>query len=126
MNQHQFLQNAGVLSAPLLGGSRLWGENGYTTVPGNGGDRSELWACLSTDEGHTWSEPRFVIAHSAGGGKMGQFADSSVSYVDLIADRGMLHPIISHQFRQVLAVRFEEHLLRRFPTKAELHRLTGG
>jgi hypothetical protein len=98
---------------------------GLDTGPGDGLTRSELWACISTDEGQTWSEPRFVIANSAGGGTMGAFADFSVSYVDLLVDRGMLHLIISHQFRQVLAIRFEEDLLHRLPTRAELRRLAG-
>jgi hypothetical protein len=97
----------------------------FNDVPGNGQDRSELWSCISTDDGQTWSEPRFVIANSAGGGRMGQFADWSVSYVDLLVDHGLLHLIISHQFRQVLAIRFDEKLLHRFPTKAELARAAG-
>lgn len=97
---------------------------GQNTVAGNGLDRSELWASVSRDDGFTWSEPRFVLANSAGGGVFGPFANWSVSYADLLVDRGVLHLFISHQFRQVLHFRFEESMLHRLPTRAELMRST--
>jgi Neuraminidase (sialidase) len=93
-----------------------------SVVIGSGLNRSELWVSLSRDEGATWSEPRFVMANSAGGGHMGQFADWSVSYVDLLVDRHVMHIFLSHQFRQVLHVRFEETLLHGLPTREELLR----
>jgi hypothetical protein len=98
---------------------------GYKTnfLGGTGRDRSELWASISHDEGLTWSEPRFVLANSAGGGTFGDFANWSVSYADLLVDRGILHLIISHQFRQVLHVSFQETALASLPTREELRRL---
>ena len=98
---------------------------GNSTVPGFGLDRSEHWVAVSHDQGVTWSEPRFVLANSAAGGTFGDFANWSVSYADLLVDRGVLHLIVSHQFRQVLHVWFEEKLLHRLPTRAEFHRLSG-
>jgi predicted neuraminidase len=96
-----------------------------SVVIGSGMNRSELWVSLSHDEGATWSEPRFVMANSAGGGHMGQFADWSVSYIDLLVEHHVVHIFFSHQFRQVLHVRFDEKLLHGLPTKAELLRLPG-
>ena len=98
-------------------------HNRYTggeTHHPSGGDRSELWASLSHDGGMTWSEPRFVLANAAAPGHFGAFADSSVSYVDAIAESGTLHVFISHQFRQVLHVHFPEASLRAFPARKEL------
>jgi len=96
---------------------------GFNTVPGSSLTRSEIWVSLSHDDAVTWSEPRFVMANSAGGGKLGDFADCSVSYQDLLVDQGVLHIILSHQFRQVLDIRLEEELLHRLPTRAELRSL---
>ena len=74
----------------------------------------------SHDEGRTWSEPRFVLANSAGGGTIGDYLNWSVSYSDVLADRGVVHLFFSHQFRQVLHVCFEEKMLSRLPTRADL------
>jgi len=103
-------------------------HNRFTPTPGamgSGHDRSELWVSLSHDDGGTWSEPRFVLANSAGGGKMGDFADWCVSYQDLLVDQGSLHLFFSHQFRQVLHVWFEEKMLYRLPTRSDLPRSKG-
>jgi hypothetical protein len=91
----------------------------HSGIIGSGQVRSELWVALSRDEGLTWSEPRFVLANSAGGGILGEFANWSVSYQDLLADRGVLHLFFSHQFRQVLHVWFEEKILHRLPTRTD-------
>jgi hypothetical protein len=89
-------------------------------------DRSELWASTSTDDGRTWSEPRFVLANAAQ--KAPHRPDNalgySVSYVDVFPQGGELHLFISHQFRQLLHLRFDEALLDRLPTRGELHRET--
>jgi hypothetical protein len=87
---------------------------------GTGHDRSELWVAQSHDEGRTWSEPRFVLANSAGGGTIVDYLNSSVSYSDVLTDRGVLHLFFSHQFRQVLHVSFEEKMLSRLPTRSDL------
>jgi hypothetical protein len=88
-------------------------------VIGSGQDRSELWVSTSK-EGLTWTEPRFVLANSAGGGTFGGYADWCVSYQDMVADHGVLHLFFSHQFRQALHVWFEEKILNQLPTRREL------
>ena len=92
---------------------------GETNSP-SGADRSELWVSLSRDGGETWSEPRFVLANANVPGHFGSFANTSVSYIDAIADAGDLHLFISHQFQQVLHVHFPEAALRTFPAKKDL------
>jgi hypothetical protein len=87
-------------------------------------DRSELWVSTSTDDGRTWSEPRFVLANAAqkAPNRPDNALGYSVSYVDALQDGSDLHVFISHQFRQLLHVRFAADLLSRLPTRGELHR----
>jgi hypothetical protein len=87
---------------------------------GGGLNRSELWVSLSKDGGDTWSEPRFVLANSAGGGTFGRYADWCVSYVDMFVDGHEAHMFLSHQFRQVLHIWFDEKLLHRLPTQQQI------
>ena len=91
---------------------------GETSSPA-GADCSELWVSLSKDEGKSWSEPRFVLANANRPYGRGAFAHS-VSYVDAVADRGTLHVIISHQFRQVVQVSFPEGSLTKLPSRREV------
>lgn len=97
-------------------------HNRCTGPTGFGLDRSELWSAISHDDGHTWSEPRFVLANSAGGGTHGDFANWCVSYQDMLAVKGQAHLFFSHQFRQVLHVTFREEAFFKFPTKSDLRR----
>jgi hypothetical protein len=82
--------------------------------------RSELWVSLSTDGGHTWSEPRFVLAnavqplHTVGG------FNFQCSYLDAFTDGGTLHLFLPHRWQQVLHLTIAESALATLPTAAEL------
>jgi Neuraminidase (sialidase) len=97
-------------------------HNRHTGTHFHARDRSELWVSTSTDDGRTWSEPRFMLANAIE--KASHRPDNalgySVSYIDVFPDQGELHLFISHQFRRLLYVRFDERLLERLPTRAEL------
>jgi predicted neuraminidase len=88
-------------------------------------DRSELWCSLSTDDGKTWSEPRFVLANAAKPGPGWGNPNAkvfSVSYDDLLVDGDDLHLFVDFQTRQVLHVRFKVSDLKMLPTKEDLTR----
>ncbi len=80
-------------------------------------ERNEVWCSLSRDEGHTWSEPRFVFAGITSGGFI-----HSCSYLDMIADRGELHVFLGRGGQQLLQLTFRETDLATFPTRADLLR----
>jgi BNR repeat-like domain len=85
------------------------------------GSRQELWVCLSRDAGDTWTEPRFLMVTSTcttqgmWGNKM-----ALNSYADILADRGMLHIFVPHNWRQVLQIRLPESDIDRLPTASEI------
>lgn len=86
-------------------------------------DRSELWCSLSTDDGKTWSEPRFVLANAAKSGAGWGNPNAkvcSVSYEDLLVDGEDLHLFVDYQTRQIYHVHFKESDIKRLPTKAGL------
>lgn len=101
-------------------------HNRHTGGHFNFEDRSELWVSLSTDEGRTWSEPRFVVANACQPFEIAprRFM-RSVSYVDLLADEERLHLFVDHQFRHVIHLEFGAEDLRTMPTQADLMRLSG-
>lgn len=78
-------------------------------------DRTELWFSLSRDDGRTWSEPRFLLANAVTGQRR-----PNVSYVELVADAGVVHLFIPHLWQQVLHVRIQEEALGKFPTKDQI------
>ena len=84
--------------------------------------RTELWTTVSTDDGRTWSEPRFLLANSGEPARLTGWSGSSpmVSYCDVLVDAGELHLFIDHQVRQVLHVRLRETDLKELPTYAGL------
>jgi hypothetical protein len=84
--------------------------------------RTELWVSLSQDEGHTWSEPRFVLANACEAAVLNGWGGWSpmVSYVDLLVHGDTLDLFVDHQMRQVLQVRFSKGDLLNLPTAAEL------
>ena len=75
--------------------------------------RNELWCSVSSDEGLTWSEPRFVLAASTQG------PYGSASYVDMFADGSSIH-VFATTWKQLLHFSFDESDLTKFLTKAEL------
>ncbi len=82
--------------------------------------RSELWAATSTDEGRTWSEPRFVLANAAQPDlKVGAW-NYQCSYLDGFTDDGVLHLFLPHRWQQVLHLTIKESDLGSLPTAAEV------
>jgi len=77
-------------------------------------DRTELWACVSKDSGHTWSEPRFLVMDSSG------FGNREVSYADLIVDGEDLHMFFDHGKRQIIHAHSSESDLAEFPKITDL------
>ncbi len=70
--------------------------------------RSELYVCRSTDRGHSWSEPVFVIAEAGYPPVLNGWGGTTpmVSYADLVEADGLLHLFIDHEMRQVLYLSF--------------------
>ncbi|MBI3881927.1 MAG: exo-alpha-sialidase [Verrucomicrobia bacterium] len=82
--------------------------------------RSEVWVSTSTDEGHTWGEPRFVMAnavqplHAVGG------FNFQCSYLDAFTEDGTLHLFMPHRWQQVLHLTIKESWLAKLPTAAQI------
>ena len=94
---------------------------------GNCQARDELWCSLSVDRGHTWSEPRFLLANAAAvvapdglGWMNGQNANMEVCYADVVARDGLLHLFYSHAKRHVHYLQIPEGRLGSLPTRREL------
>lgn len=83
-------------------------------------DRSEIWASTSTDEGVTWSEPRFVFANALAETLNSPFRNYQCSYIDVWADGDDLHLFVPHRWRQVLHLTLKAGALSRLPSKADL------
>jgi len=90
------------------------------TVGSQHHDRSELWFSTSDDGGHTWSEPRFLLATALKPAFNNPWKDYNVSYCDMFTDGGMIHLFIPHRWSRALHLTFRESDLHNFPTKAEL------
>lgn len=84
--------------------------------------RTELWVSISVDEGHTWNEPRFLMANACEPAIFEGWGGSTpmVSYVDLVVDGDFLHLFVDHQMRQVLQARFHRSALDSLPRRADL------
>lgn len=83
-------------------------------------DRSELWFCLSRDDGKTWSEPRLLLVNALAEAYASPFRNYQCSYIDMFADNGEIHCFVPHRWERVLYVHFKESDLKKFPTKGEL------
>lgn len=77
--------------------------------------RDELWFSLSTDDGRSWSEPRFVLADA-----LSTDVRRQVSYADLIVESGVLSLWIAPNWERAVQVRFKEADLMKFPTLRQL------
>ncbi len=85
--------------------------------------RSEVWASLSTDEGHTWSEPRFVLANAVAPVHAVSGFNSQCSYLDAFTENGVMHLFMPHRWQQVLHLTIPEDSFGKLPTKAQLGKL---
>lgn len=85
--------------------------------------RSEVWESLSTDEGHTWSEPRFVLANAAAPVHKVSGFNSQCSYIDTFTEDGVMHLFMPHRWLQVLHLTIKEDALGKLPTKSQLQKI---
>ncbi len=84
--------------------------------------RSEIWASTSTDGGHTWTEPRFLLVNVATPDLENNWRNYQCSYLDAFSDVGTLHLFMPHRWQQVLHLTMPESALGSLPTKAQLAR----
>jgi hypothetical protein len=82
--------------------------------------RSEIWVSISTDGGHTWTEPRFLLANAAVPDLENGWRNYQCSYLDAFADHGVLHLFMPHRWQQALHLTIAESALATLPTKAQL------
>jgi hypothetical protein len=81
-------------------------------------DRSEIWVSLSTDQGRTWGEPRFVLANAlANHPMMSGYRNYQCSYLDAFVDDGVMHLFMPHRWQRALHLTIKESDLRTLPTK---------
>ncbi|WP_218033036.1 exo-alpha-sialidase [Brevifollis gellanilyticus] len=85
--------------------------------------RSEVWASLSSDEGHTWSEPKFVMANAVAPVHKVSGFNSQCSYLDAFVEDGVMHLFMPHRWQQVLHLTIREDALNKLPTKTQLAQL---
>ncbi len=83
-------------------------------------DRSEIWVSLSTDEGHTWSEPRFVFANAALPSLENDWFNWQCSYMDAFTDNGVLQLFVPHRWQRCLHLQLPEAEMLRLPTAEDL------
>ena len=83
-------------------------------------DRSELWFATSTDDGHTWSEPRFLLVNALKPAFDNPWKDYNVSYCDMFLDDGQIHLFMPHRWSRALHLTFNEDDLKSFKTKEDL------
>ncbi len=82
--------------------------------------RSEIWVATSTDEGRTWSEPRFAFANAVQPVHAVAGFNFQCSYLDAFTDGGVLHLFLPHRWQQVVHLTIKESALATLPTVAEL------
>jgi hypothetical protein len=89
-------------------------------TPGVFLDRAEIWVSLSSDEGHTWSEPRFVFANALEPTFEKAFQNYQCSYVDAFTDKGIMHLFIPHRWERIVHLTLPEAALTALPAKDAL------
>jgi hypothetical protein len=82
--------------------------------------RSEIWAATSTDGGHTWSEPRWLLANVAAPTLKSGAWNHQCSYIDAFTDGGKLHLFMPHRWQQAIYMSIDESALGTLMTKEEL------
>jgi hypothetical protein len=84
------------------------------------GPRSEIWCATSSDEGRSWSEPRFVFANALEPNLRSLSFNHQCSYLDVFTDDGVLHIFFPHRWQQVLHLTLKESSLSTLPLKSQL------
>jgi hypothetical protein len=83
-------------------------------------DRSEVWVSLSSDDGRSWTEPRFVFANALAPSFENPWRNYNCSYIDAFSDGGELQIFVPHRWERVLHLRLPEASLPSLPTREEL------
>jgi hypothetical protein len=83
-------------------------------------DRSEIWASISGDCGHTWSEPGFLYCNAVKPDRTAPFFNHQCSYNDLFIDKGVLRIVLPHRWQEALYLEIKEEDLFKLPKKADL------
>ncbi len=84
-------------------------------------DRAELWVSLSSDQGETWSEPRFVLTNALAPREgSSPFRSYQCSYMDMFVDEGVCHLFLPHRWERALHLTLDEVALDHLPTQAQL------
>jgi hypothetical protein len=100
------------------------GDTVYTTLDSNKGemmkDRQEIWVSLSTDEGRTWSEPRFVYANAMTRKLKNAWWTYNCSYMDMFVDDGVLNLFFPHRWSRLMHLQLKEEDLIKLPTIEQL------
>jgi hypothetical protein len=100
------------------------GDTAYTTLDSNKGemmkDRQEVWVSLSTDEGRTWSEPRFVYANAMTKKLQNAWWTYNCSYMDMLVDDGVLNLFFPHRWSRLMHLQLKEEDLMKLPTIEQL------
>jgi BNR repeat-like domain len=86
-------------------------------------DRSELWVSFSSDGGHHWTEPRFVLANALTPNIGNGFYDWACSYLDAFCDGDTMHMFFAHRWKIVTHMTVKAADLYRMPTKSALQNL---
>ncbi len=82
--------------------------------------RSELWYCISQDNGKTWSRPKFLFANL-----VSNVRRPSVAYVDMFTDEGKVNFVMPHLWEQVVIVQISEDDLKKMPTQTDIEKTFG-
>ena len=84
-------------------------------------DRAEVWFATSTDEGLTWSPPRFLFVNAVQPDpQLEHWSNHNCSYLDMFVDDGVLHIFAPHIWKEALHLRIKEADLARIPTAPDI------
>ncbi len=82
--------------------------------------RTELWLSTSTDGGHTWAEPRFVMVNAVEADLTVKGFNFQCSYLDAFVDGDTLQLFLPHRWQQVLHLTLKESAIPNLPTQQDM------
>jgi hypothetical protein len=82
--------------------------------------RAQIWVSTSKDNGHTWSEPRFLLVTAAVPNLDSPWRNYQCSYLDALVDGTTFHLFMPHRWQQALHLTINEADFAKLPTEAEL------